>query len=158
YRTYRFDRDWFDAATNDAIPGGTNLTVISLLECPSASGGRLSDRQRAITDYSAVGPILRPNPYVVDLPRSDPTYLGILGNNTRRRIAEIRDGLSNTIMLAECAGRDELWQMGHWMSSSGSGGAWADPDSILVIAGFDSASGTRPGPCAVNCSNSSEIY
>ena len=38
YRTYRFDRNWDDAATNDKDPGGPNSTRLTVLLCPAAPG------------------------------------------------------------------------------------------------------------------------
>src|SRR5438132_1344892 len=54
FRRYRMDRDWNDAATNDADPGGVNQTVLKGYLCPAAPSGRLADRHRGVTDYDAI--------------------------------------------------------------------------------------------------------
>jgi prepilin-type N-terminal cleavage/methylation domain-containing protein/prepilin-type processing-associated H-X9-DG protein len=158
YRRYRFDLNWDNAATNDADPGGVNQTVLKMLLCPSAPSDRLGARHRGITDYDAVNQITRPNPYVKNMPPSDPTWIGILGLNTNRKIVDITDGSSNTVMVAESAGRNQLWQMGKKIANSGTTGAWANPDDTIIVSGFNPATATIPGPCAVNCTNNNEVY
>jgi prepilin-type processing-associated H-X9-DG protein len=92
------------------------------------------------------------------MPPSDPTYVGILGHNVRRRITDIRDGTSNTLLLAESAGRNQLWQMGRQVSGSTTG-AWANPGTQITVSGFDPNNpASNVGPCAVNCTNGNEIY
>jgi len=154
---YRFDVNWDDAATNDA-DGGVNQTLLSVLLCPSAPGGRLATRNRGLTDYDAISRMTRPNPFVTNMPPSDPTWIGILGLNVRRKIVHIADGASNTLLVAESAGREQLWQMGGFVQPSGTIGAWANPDAAIVVTGFDPGPGTVIGPCAVNCSNRQDIY
>ena len=46
FRKYRFDRDWDDAATNDANPGGVNQTDLKVFLCPSAPAVHLIPRDR----------------------------------------------------------------------------------------------------------------
>jgi prepilin-type processing-associated H-X9-DG protein len=125
---------------------------------PSAPGSRLASRHRGVTDYDALNQITRPNPFVAKMPPSDPTFIGILGKDVHRHMNEIIDGTSNTIILAESAGRNQLWQMGKMVSSSGTTGAWANPDTEIVITGFDPTTNKLPGPCAVNCTNNNEVY
>ncbi|HJZ93880.1 MAG TPA: DUF1559 domain-containing protein [Gemmataceae bacterium] len=156
-RLYRFDRNWNDATTNDANPGGVNQIDFKVFLCPSAPSGRKGSRNRGIIDYSPVNTITRPNPFVTNMPPSDPTYIGILGNNVFRRIADITDGTSNTILLAEDGGRNQLWQMGKRVGTGGTG-AWPNPDTQIALTGFDPVTMKPIGPCAVNCNNNDEIY
>jgi prepilin-type N-terminal cleavage/methylation domain-containing protein/prepilin-type processing-associated H-X9-DG protein len=94
--------------------------------------------------------------------------LGVLGGNSstgRRRIAEITDGTSNTIMLFESAGRPQIWRTGHSMvAGSGTTTAnssilcgWAEPNSFDVRA-YDRGGVVNNGPCGINCSNVYSIY
>lgn len=155
---YRFDRDWDDAATNDNLNGGINQTVIKVLLCPSARADRVGARNRGITDYDTISTITRPNPYVVSMPPSDPTWIGVLGLNVHRRITDITDGASNTLLVCESAGRNDLFQMGQLVPTGSTSGAWANPATTISVSGFNPATKSTPGSCAVNCTNANEIY
>ena len=158
YAQYRFDKNWDDAATNDANPGGVIQVDIATYLCPAAPSGRKGSRNRGVLDYSPVNTITRPNSYVKNMPPSDPTNIGILGKNVSRRLTDITDGASQTILLAEDAGRNQTWQMGQLVSATGGTGAWGNPATQIAIGGFNPATKTQPGPCAVNCTNNDEIY
>jgi prepilin-type N-terminal cleavage/methylation domain-containing protein len=151
-----------DSATQNAIT--PNQTQIATYLCPSAPGGRVASNFRGVTDYSAASEIHRPNPfykgtYLKAIPPSDSTWIGILGHNVKRKVTDIRDGASNTIMVGECAGRNQDWAMGKFHTTTlGHTGAWANPDNVLTITGFNPATLTQPGPQAVNGDNSGNLY
>jgi prepilin-type processing-associated H-X9-DG protein len=73
----------------------------------------------------------------------------------RTRAADIIDGLSNTFLLTEDAGRPE-----HWRSGQRSyvreplNSAWADPFTGIYIRD----PGAKDGQCLVNCDNEENIY
>ncbi len=158
FRQYRLDTNWDDAATNDQDPGGVNQTQLKVLLCPSAPAGRVGSRGRGLTDYAAINQVTRTNPFLAMVPASDPHWVGVLGLNVSRRITDIQDGSSNTIMVAEDAGKNQLWEMGHFVKDGGPTGAWANPGTSIAVSGFNPATGTSPGSCAVNCTNSNEVY
>src|SRR5262249_27413830 len=155
YKRYHFEVSWDNAATNDK---GVNQTEIKTFICPSAPPNRKGSNNRAIIDYSPANQITRPNPFVNPMPPSDPTFVGILGHNTSRRTVDITDGTSNTIVRAEDGGRNQVWEMGRFISSGGATGAWANPGTEIAVTGFDPKTMKLPGPCAVNCTNNNEIY
>jgi prepilin-type N-terminal cleavage/methylation domain-containing protein/prepilin-type processing-associated H-X9-DG protein len=169
YQRYRVDRAWDDASTNDA---GPNQFQIPVFICPSAPGPRVGANNRGILDYPATTQLTRPNPYYTahPMPPSDPTYIGVLGHNVRRRIGDVSDGTSTTMLLAEDAGRNQFWLMGKESGSipanftnGGEAGAWANPGGQITVNGVNRANiGTNspltPGDCGVNCSNANEIY
>ncbi len=74
----------------------------------------------------------------------------------------IRDGLSNTLMVAEDAGRPSLYAMGGAslnLPCTQGGGAWADPFGVLVVNGSQpNGTGIVGGPCGVNCTNDNELF
>ncbi len=87
------------------------------------------------------------------------------------RIASITDGTSNSVMVAEGAGRPVGYNHARQIyvqnggpvdgvinPVSGGGGAWADPFSFAHLAGA-SADGIRGnGICLINCTSNNEIY
>jgi prepilin-type N-terminal cleavage/methylation domain-containing protein/prepilin-type processing-associated H-X9-DG protein len=136
-----------------------NQIQIKILWCPSSPAGRTGANFRGINDYPATIEIgagtLNP------MPKSDSTYRGVLGKDTSRRTVQITDGTSNTIMCAEDAGRNQLWEMGAHITSGGSGNvAWANPADSNTINGSSADGSAIPGTqvCAVNCTNNGEIY
>jgi len=85
-------------------------------------------------------------------------------NNTNNRILDISDGTSNTILLGECAGREDVWRGRirtpvNYTSSPrvrARGGAWATTDNPYEIGGrraWDVSFGPIPGPVQINNSN-----
>jgi prepilin-type N-terminal cleavage/methylation domain-containing protein len=90
---------------------------------------------------------------------------GILAQpNMCTRIADVRDGTSNTLIVAEWAGLNDVYQGSRLVSSAqptiasagagGSGGCWADVingESWLSGSLYDGTGST--GPCLINCTN-----
>ncbi len=158
YRQYRFDASWDDPTTNDRDPGGPNLAKLQVLLCPSAPENRKGTDNRGMTDYSAINQLKRPNPYVQQLPAQDPTLIGVLGLNVSRRLTDVTDGTSSTLLMAEDAGRNQVWQLGQFVKFGGPSGAWAAPNNWIVITGIDPSTGAPPGPCVINCNNFNDVY
>jgi prepilin-type processing-associated H-X9-DG protein len=88
---------------------------------------------------------------------------GALSVDRETPLHEITDGASTTILLAEIAGRPQLWQAGRNtgklvdMNSTGFGG-WGDGSSLPYLFGSSHDGTTAPGPCAINCSNAFGLY
>src|SRR5262249_1487044 len=143
---YDFNKDW-DHQKN-LVPTQTPLQV---LICPSAPPGRKDADDRAITDYSAIPAISGPT--------SDAGGVGVLGlNGHKRRFAQLTDGQSSTVMVAEDAGRPQVWKMGEFDPKCVTAGAWADPANTISVTGFDPKTMTSGGQCAVNCWNDNDPY
>jgi prepilin-type N-terminal cleavage/methylation domain-containing protein/prepilin-type processing-associated H-X9-DG protein len=163
------------------------LNHLSVLTCPSAPGGRDSSTG-AMTDYSAISiymsnALAATQNFTVPYGNVGSSFInsGLLlrlapatlaGPFTGNRISTITDGTSNTIAVAECAGRPQSWLSGR-MDSTGtfinSGGThqgrWIDPNNWLEVFGFDLTTDTQgwpiakaTPPCAINCVNSKEVY
>jgi hypothetical protein len=88
---------------------------------------------------------------------------GALSVDKMTRITDIPDGISTTILLAEIAGRPQLWRAGKStgqlvaVNSTGFGG-WGDGSSIAYLFGSSPDGTTSPGSCAINCSNAFGLY
>jgi prepilin-type N-terminal cleavage/methylation domain-containing protein/prepilin-type processing-associated H-X9-DG protein len=153
---YRFDLDGGPPWNNQL-----QWIRVPVLQCPSVGqtlrdtpGGRLVPT----TDYA---PILGINPVLAQLGWTDRVgnYQGAMPTNLMIRLTDIRDGTSNTILVTEVAGRNRLWLRGRKGDRTDNGGGpWASSLNAIEIRGstFDGIS--RPGPCALNCTNSGEVY
>jgi prepilin-type N-terminal cleavage/methylation domain-containing protein len=165
YNKINFNKNWDgagnDSATQSAAVPNQYQPVVYL--CPSAPGGRVASNFRGVTDYSAASELHRPNPfymgtYLPSIPKSDPDWIGVLGNNgKKRKVTDIHDGSSNTLVVAECAGRNQSWVMGA-PGNLGTTGAWANPGNVLTISGYNPATNSEPGPVAVNGDNHENVY
>jgi len=131
----------------------------------------------SVTDYSNAGGIgTQLNAALPVAQRlADPLNSGIL-KGTAVRLSEVTDGLSNTVMAVECAGRPNLYQRNRlipdgttpktWSGSSSvtrpfpTGGVWASHLKGFLVDGTQPDGNTliRPGVCSINCSNDNEVY
>jgi prepilin-type processing-associated H-X9-DG protein len=73
------------------------------------------------------------------------------------RLADITDGTSQTILVTECAGRPELWRTSGPVPGYAPGGVWV-AGTLILFSGSTPDGATKPGPCAINCSNNREPF
>jgi prepilin-type processing-associated H-X9-DG protein len=68
---------------------------------------------------------------------------------------EHTDGMSNTILHTEIAGKNDRWTNGKLVSEqTEQGGGWGDPlTGENWLTGSDAAGTTTPGLCLINCTN-----
>lgn len=162
--TYNYKVNWNVNTAADQMP-------IPIFICPSDPLGTHTDTVNynfapSVGDYQSINEIK----YFVgincfNLPgntaKGNPLLAGVLTWNTTTPILSITDGASNTIMIAEDAGRPNLYGAGAKLISTAAGlspgGAWADPSGPYSIDG-SLPNGTVPGTCALNCSNNNEVY
>ena len=158
---------------------GTNLTTsqtnFKLFKCPSAPDSRLAPTSGPVLglgDYGSINAIRRrfytANGIGASFPGSatgapGDESLGALQKVIDTPILAITDGTSNTIMLAEDAGRPSLYQQGKATAVvTADGWGWADPDCGFsidgVVPGVLGANWTTGGTCIMNCTNDSELY
>lgn len=173
----------YDDTTN--WDSATNLPVtsvpIKIAQCPSAPAqdrldnnpagtspkgwGANNPQVVAVTDYagvygvhpsfSAVTGISPANPYGVITNNVSAT-----GETAKVTLTDITDGTSNTILLAESAGRPYLFNQGgvrqglDLTANAVNGGGWARPASEIWLIGFADKLGVNPaGPYTVNAGN-----
>jgi type II secretory pathway pseudopilin PulG len=147
-----------------------------------AAGG---DWHPAITDYMAVN---RANTNASGavwnaITQLAPAYPGadnvraVLASNAFTRLSAISDGLSNTLMIGEAAGRPSRWEFERLSEEYAGGtaaymnGPWAhsgneiavDGSTVTVTGGVRSASTLNSvsglaTACSVNCTNQGELY
>jgi prepilin-type N-terminal cleavage/methylation domain-containing protein len=173
---YREDVEWFDPVNEPAY-----RTQLPVFQCPSAPGnprvssGATTNGQvwsnGACTDYSSSDGV--DSSAVIGLGLSATlNRSGLFSNDTITRFAECTDGLTNTIMVVEDAGRPDFWVQGVKVGTIGvtppssvnqsAYGVWAGRDNKTQIHGHTMGSGatglTIAGPCAINCTNWRGIY
>ncbi len=89
---------------------------------------------------------------------------GALRQNGPTRISEVSDGMSNTTLYSEAAGRNLQYYTGRKSApypTGTTGPIWADSDNRITVTGTDATGTTQfgTGPCAMNCNNlQGDIY
>jgi prepilin-type N-terminal cleavage/methylation domain-containing protein/prepilin-type processing-associated H-X9-DG protein len=167
-RQYRMDLNFYDPPNQPQI-----IIPLSVFSCPSAPLGRTiniitttgvnTGAVGAAGDYFAPNSVdaywWPPDRYAA---ASDEINCAAMSDNFRRPLNQITDGLSNTLLISELAGRPEDWIMGVQQPLEGERfpdwwGPWASYNSCIYKTW--SADGTTAGgPCTINCSNSWGIY
>ena len=78
--------------------------------------------------------------------------------------ASISDGTSNTILIAESAGRPTVYRRGVAVGDPQgnppvrvNGGGWARAASDFDLKGSSTDGSAFPGPCAINCTNGKDV-
>jgi len=157
---------------NDAIKWntGTNLTTsattFKLFVCPSVPSRAAATNGIAPGDYGAVNAIRRrfytangvPNFPIAGSAAGDEA-IGALRKEFETPVLAVTDGLSNTFLIAEDAGRPSLFQKGkNTGGTTADGWGWADPDCGFSVDGVQADLVTTGGTCFINCTNDSEFY
>lgn len=157
---YDLTRDWDDPVNRTAIQ-----TQLPLQQCPSSSHGRIAsdypDLQAAAGDYTSTHGVNCGYCVLSGWPLYDPPDRNGALIDVPLKSAAIRDGLSQTFLLQEDAGRPELWRKGRIGLGESTNGAWADPDFEIALDGSDRGNvggGQKMGDCVINCTNDNEAY
>jgi prepilin-type N-terminal cleavage/methylation domain-containing protein/prepilin-type processing-associated H-X9-DG protein len=174
FQHYNWDSSWLDPPNQQVV-----RTQLPVWQCPSAEANRVHDgslvtvtppTENHFSGYAACGDyagMLGVHPDLVQRGVVNPPggprdaagyYEGVLGINVTRGIAEIFDGTSQTILMAECAGRPQLWHgrtkvPNVWLT----GGPWA-ARGLLWGRGATPDGTAFYGECAINCTNDREVY
>lgn len=140
---------------------------IKTFQCPSSPDPKRLDGDPqlspwsqlvAVTDYS---PTIGVDQRLQTLALVDVAGSGILTKNGTPRLADVLDGLSNTILYAESAGRPTLWRKGRRIGSLPAdrvnAGGWSRPASDFSVDGSSYDGATLPGPCPINCTNGEHV-
>ena len=154
---YYWNRPWFDPINQGAVQ-----KQVPLFLCPTASSGRVftdAGQSYGACDYS---PIANVDLNLVATGLLDPwrgNTSGVMDFGRGYRIADIRDGTSQTLLLAEDAGRPEHWQRRKLVGTTGlAGWACANRLSPINLDGFSQDGTIMYGPGAINCTNVHEVY
>ncbi len=172
YQQYRWDVNWNDAANQVAVN-----THVAALHCASTPGGdkRLDTVSTSITtsasDYAPVTRVANILATAGIVPPMSDCW-GVLSRGEAVRMADVRDGTSNTLMITEDAGRPDFWtSQGRGPDNNSPGGGnlgvvdgrvkgagWADTRNVIPLHGFSHDGLVAPGPCPINCTNNNEAF
>jgi prepilin-type N-terminal cleavage/methylation domain-containing protein len=156
-RNYDRTTNW-DSANNLPI----TAQPIKIFQCPGAPNPTRQDGDPqtniwnivAITDYAASVGV---SPLATNINLTGAIQPGMLMKNQTNTLADVTDGLSNTLMVIESAGRPQIYQRGQIIGSvpnlKVNGGGWARPASDIDFLPSSADGTTYPGACAVNCTN-----
>jgi prepilin-type N-terminal cleavage/methylation domain-containing protein/prepilin-type processing-associated H-X9-DG protein len=177
YEDYELDAPFFYSNPAYGIDNqAVSNTPIEILRCPSAPergpytytfnypGYPSITWQAWPSDYSPLAGVGDSLNSYLSLGYSAPELTGALEPDRLTPVAALVDGTSNTILLAELAGKNDLWQKlgntGQQLSGLfGGQGGWADATSGASRLYGSTFDGTiSPGPCGVNCSNDYGLY
>ena len=157
----RFDSDPKPAANAGlwgAAPGGYDVTKVAV----------------GVSDYAPfqkVAPELvsgsvaayQPSASAPTFPLVDTAGNGLLTKNQEVRISDVTDGLSNTILYVESAGRPFVYKKGKTLVSSNqatnrvNGGGWARAANDIYFTGWLADGSADLGAVALNASNGVDI-
>jgi prepilin-type processing-associated H-X9-DG protein len=163
YDQYDQTKNWDDPV--NALT--TKLSIRSFI-CPSTPDPKRLDGLpeatpwtgsiAAVTDYS---PTIGVDDRLQLANLVDYAGPGMLPKNTEPRLAQVTDGLSNTILYGESAGRPFLYRRNHRVGALPgnrvNGGGWVRPASDFSVDGSSYDGASIPGPCAINCTNGEDF-
>jgi len=180
--------NWWDSSNSNPGPyfgqSVANRQIVNLnisfMNCPSTPGGpRFEDKPGSPeSKRGACGDYFTPTGVHLDINNSLPPNEAFPTNANRRgviaiydaaknqknKLRDVLDGTSNTIMLGECAGREDVWRRGvltpldYVGNYRARGGAWATNDNAYDIGQrtttkYGSGTTVIPGTLGINNSN-----
>ena len=157
---YDKNLNWDSPANARAI-----ATPLAILLCPSSPVGQRIDTSGGVPaaagDYAPTHGVNTVYCTLAGWPNySPPDENGILIYEPLEASA-VTDGLSQTILLVEDAGRPQLWRRGTAAVGVAENGGWADPNYEIALDGSDNlptGPGQALGTCVMNCTNHNEAY
>ena len=157
---YRWDEPLYHPVNQPVV-----ARQLKILQCPSAPE---QDRYMTFGPYHFFGTKGACGDYAITLgvdevlaglgwvdPIGD--YRGVLVS-TPSRLADVTDGTSHTILLAEDAGRPRRWLAGMVGPNQVVEGGPPGFRNGILLQGSTADGTMKPGRCAINCTNVQEVY
>jgi prepilin-type N-terminal cleavage/methylation domain-containing protein/prepilin-type processing-associated H-X9-DG protein len=180
---YNLNENWWRSTTSVGVPIPNSITVqkhLSIFICPSTPNPqRLQNKAEVAPEQNKVGACgdyFAPEGVNIAINNELPTAQQFPAGTELRgflrafpekvTLLTASDGTSNTILFAECAGREDVWR-GRTVTPAAAdktlsncararGGAWATNDNPYEIGQrieWCSGAATIPGPMKINNSN-----
>lgn len=159
---YNNNLNWSDPLNRQAVQ-----TKLQLFSCPTAPN---QERRDYWPEQIGLGPLVASGDYstiygvsqeLVTANLARAAGDGFMPLNTKPRIGDIQDGLSNTIAVVESAGGPQLYRKGKAIGSPSAvrinSGGWCRPASDFYLRGSSADGASFPGPCAINCTNGEDV-
>jgi prepilin-type N-terminal cleavage/methylation domain-containing protein/prepilin-type processing-associated H-X9-DG protein len=161
YRQFDLTKGWNEGTTNRTLSG----TRIATFQCPSTPNPERLDGAPddptwvgfvATSDYSVIYGI-DPRLLASGLVDANVDPKGALPRNLRARFQEVGDGLSNTLLLVESAGKPQIYRKGKPFGSvptiRANGGGWIRPAHDFELKGAIADGSQVIGAGAINVTN-----
>jgi prepilin-type N-terminal cleavage/methylation domain-containing protein/prepilin-type processing-associated H-X9-DG protein len=174
YSRYSFAAPFFYTNTAFGIDNQSVAnTQVKIFNCPSAPppavysytfnypGYPPTSWQAFPSDYTPLAGVSGSLANYLGLPTTN--LAGALQRDVKTAITNFGDGTSSTILIAEVAGKNNLWRNGQQAGTLsgfyGGEGGWADATSGgSSLYGSSTDGSVSPGVCGVNCSNDYGLY
>jgi prepilin-type N-terminal cleavage/methylation domain-containing protein/prepilin-type processing-associated H-X9-DG protein len=168
YNIYDLNANFYDSVNAAAI-----ITPIKTFNCPSAPPNRIvtvNQNTGGIKAVGAAGDYFGPNSFASTLygvqALSGNNTDTAMNDNVNRKLTDITDGLSNTMLITEQAGRPNFYIKGVQQASNTAmddyawWGPWASYQvfSIWIFGADGITKDGSGGPCTINCNNSQGVY
>jgi prepilin-type N-terminal cleavage/methylation domain-containing protein/prepilin-type processing-associated H-X9-DG protein len=156
----QFDRYWQNPALGATRPAYAGYGAAGYTDTSFPGGGPGA----ACTDYAPVVGLYYPLMHSLIPTWPYPSPPTVFQADAVCRVGDITDGLSNTAVFVEDAGRSNYSYYGRVATGAFiSGGGWAVPENGVSPEGSNSDptpgnAGLGAGPCTMNCTNVYNIY
>jgi hypothetical protein len=179
-RQYDYEKPWYDPANAEAIRrqvplfycaacpyGPRTVSGTAKVKTTSPDGDRrrveVPFTEAACTDYAVIHQV-RTEAFTRGF--VDKAGPGLLAEDRFPRRSDVSDGLANTVMIVEAAGRPDEWMAGRRTRTNikPADAVLASRDNDFSLRGFSwdaesqTYSNAHSGPCAINCSNVEGVY